>query len=165
MTVDFSQGYLFLIFILVGIIIGLLFDFFRILRRTFKTSDFITYIQDILFWILSGIILIYAIFIFNNGELRAYIFLSIFIGIITYMLTISKYFIKFNVMILSGIKKVIIAIFKIIIYPIKMILKLLKIIFIKPLNFIKNGFKNIMSKFAEVSHKLSICKKKMQKIK
>lgn len=165
MTVDFSQGYLFLIFILVGIIIGLLFDFFRILRRTFKTSDFITYIQDILFWILSGIILIYAIFVFNNGELRAYIFLSIFIGIITYMLTISKYFIKFNVMILSGIKKVIIAIFKIIIYPIKMLLKLLKIIFIKPLNFIKNGFKNIMSKFVETSHKFSIRKKKMQKIK
>lgn len=165
MTVDFSQGYLFLIFILVGIIIGLLFDFFRILRRTFKTSDFITYIQDILFWILSGIILIYAIFVFNNGELRAYIFLSIFIGIITYMLTISKYFIKFNVMILSGIKRVIIIIFKILTYPIKMILKLLKIIFIKPMNFIKDGLKNIMSKFVEAFHKLGIRKKKMQKNK
>lgn len=163
MAVDFSQGYLFLIFILVGIIIGLLFDFFRILRRTFKTSDFITYIQDILFWILSGIILIYSIFVFNNGELRAYIFLSIFIGIITYMLTISKYFIKLNVLILTEIKKVITTILKIITYPFKLILKLLKIIFIKPLNLIKNAFKNIMSKFVEFSHKISIRKKKIQK--
>lgn len=163
MAVDFSQGYLFLIFILVGIIIGLLFDFFRILRRTFKTSDFITYIQDILFWILSGIILIYSIFVFNNGELRAYIFLSIFIGIITYMLTISKYFIKLNVLILTGIKKVIATILKIITYPFKLILKVLKIIFIKPLNLIKNAFKNIMSKFVEFSRKISIRKKKIQK--
>ena len=159
MAVDFSQGYLFLIFILVGIIIGLLFDFFRILRRTFKTSDFITYLEDILFWILSGIILIYSIFVFNNGELRAYIFLSIFIGIITYMLTISKYFIKFNVLILTGLKKVITTILKVIIYPFKLILKLL----IKPLNFIKNILKNIMSRIVVFYTKISIRKKKVQK--
>ena len=159
MAVDFSQGYLFLIFILVGIIIGLLFDFFRILRRTFKTSDFITYLEDILFWILSGIILIYSIFVFNNGELRAYIFLSIFIGIITYMLTISKYFIKFNVLILTCLKKVITTILKIITYPFELILKLL----IKPLNIIKNSIKNIMSRIVVFYTKISIRKKKIQK--
>ena len=31
-----NQAYLFLIFVLDGFIIGLLFDFFRILRKTFK---------------------------------------------------------------------------------------------------------------------------------
>ena len=150
MTFDFSQGYLFLIFVLVGIILGLLFDFFRILRKTFKTSDFITYIQDVLFWILSGIILIYSIFIFNKGELRAYIFLGIFIGTVTYMLTISKYFIKFNVIILTQIKKLISCILKIIFYPIKKILevskKFLKIIF-KPLNLIKDKIIHFSKKF------------------
>ena len=48
-----NQAYLFLIFIINGIIIGVLFDFFRILRKTIKTKDAITYIQDILFWILQ----------------------------------------------------------------------------------------------------------------
>ena len=51
-----NQAYLFCIFIINGIIIGILFDFFRILRKTFKTSDLITYIEDSLFWILTGII-------------------------------------------------------------------------------------------------------------
>ncbi len=156
MTVNLSQGYLFLIFILVGITIGILFDIFRILRRTFKTSDFVTYIQDILFWLLSGIILIYSIFIFNNGELRAYIFLSIFIGIITYILTISKYFIKLNVTILTGIKKIFNLIFKIILYPFKVIFKSVKIILVRPLNLLKNR----LSKTATLLHKISFIKKK-----
>ena len=45
------------IFFLTGICIGLLFDFFRIQRKVLKTCDFITYIQDILFWIVSGLII------------------------------------------------------------------------------------------------------------
>lgn len=48
-----NQAELFLIFTINGILIGLLFDFFRILRRSFKTKDIITYIEDILFWILT----------------------------------------------------------------------------------------------------------------
>lgn len=48
-----NQAYLFLIFTINGILIGLLFDFFRILRRSFNTKDIITYIQDIVFWILT----------------------------------------------------------------------------------------------------------------
>ena len=53
-----TQVYLFLIFIINGFIIGLLFDFFRILRKAIKTSDFITYIEDALFWILTGFIIL-----------------------------------------------------------------------------------------------------------
>ena len=34
-----NQAYLFMIFSLVGIIIGLLFDIFRISRKTIKTND------------------------------------------------------------------------------------------------------------------------------
>ena len=83
-----NQATLFLIFIVNGIIIGFLFDIFRILRRSFKTSDLITYIEDILFWILTGIIVLYSIFIFNNGEIRFFMFLAIGLGITFYMLTL-----------------------------------------------------------------------------
>lgn len=48
-----NQANLFLIFTINGVIIGLLFDFFRILRRSFNTKDFVTYIEDILFWLLT----------------------------------------------------------------------------------------------------------------
>lgn len=55
-----NQAQLFLIFTINGIIIGLLFDFFRILRKSFNTVDIVTYIEDILFWILTR----FYIFIF-----------------------------------------------------------------------------------------------------
>ena len=39
-----NQAYLFLIFTIDGFLIGLIFDFFRILRKEFKTSNIVTYI-------------------------------------------------------------------------------------------------------------------------
>ena len=69
-----NQANLFLIFVINGVAIGLLFDMFRILRKTFKTSDLVTTIQDILFWMLTGILVICSIFTFNSGEIRLFMF-------------------------------------------------------------------------------------------
>ena len=101
-----NQIYCFIIFIVVGIIISILFDIFRILRKVFKTPDFITYIEDIIFGVFSGIIIIYSIFIFNNGEIRLYLFLGILLGILSYLCTLSKLFIKFGDKILTFFKKI-----------------------------------------------------------
>lgn len=89
-----NQAYLFLVFSLTGVIIGILFDFFRILRRIIKTSNFITYVEDILFWILTGFLILYNIWYFNNGEIRIYMFLGIILGVLIYMLTLSSILIK-----------------------------------------------------------------------
>jgi len=110
-----NQAYLFLVFSLTGVAIGVLFDFFRILRRTIKTSNFITYIEDILFWILTGLLILYNIWFFNNGEIRIYMFFGIIIGVLIYMSTLSNILIKT----FSTILQTIIKIFKV---PIKAIL-------------------------------------------
>ena len=143
------QGYLFLVYLISGILIGVIFDIFRVLRRTFKTSDFITYIQDVIFWILTGILLLYVLLKFSSGEIRIYNFIAILIGFIVYMLTISKYFMKINVIILKFLKKIVCEIIRIILVPIKFILKLLRKIF-SPFTFfvinIKNGILNFKKK-------------------
>ena len=102
-----NQGQLFLVFIINGIIIGIFFDLFRILRKSFKTSNFITYIEDFLFWILTGFSILFTLFKFNNGEIRLYMFLAIVIGILIYMIIFSSYIIKVNVSIIIIIKKII----------------------------------------------------------
>ena len=146
-----NQAYLFLVFLLNGFLIGILFDIFRILRKTFKTSDFITYLEDIIFWIISGIITLYTIFKFNNGQIRLYIFVGIIFGSILYMLLFSKIFIKINVLVINCIKKVILKIINIILYPLKYIFKLI----IKPINFvvIKIKMSNIKSIFRNLFKK------------
>ena len=131
-----NQAYLFLIFIANGVIIGILFDFFRILRKTFKTADFITYIEDFIFWILTGAIVLYSIFIFNNGQIRLFMFLGIGIGVIIYMLLLSSYFIKINVSTLNFLKNILSKIIKTISIPIKQFYKIIKKIFFKPISFI-----------------------------
>ena len=122
----------FIYFIIVGIILSIIFDIFRIFRRTIKTSDIVTNIQDILFCIITGIILLFSIYYFNDGNLRLYIFIGIFFGITIYMLFISKYFIKINVSIINFIKKII----HLILIPIKLLLKFTKKLIFKPISFI-----------------------------
>ena len=118
-AVTINQAYLFLIFILNGLLIGIVFDVFRILRRSFKTPNVVTYLEDILFWIISVSIVLYSLFIFNNGEIRGYIFIGILFGIALYMLFFSKTIIKIFVKIILFCKKIIYSLFKIIIFPIK----------------------------------------------
>ena len=110
------------IFFLTGICIGLLFDFFRIQRKVLKTCDFITYIQDILFWIVSGLIIIFVIMKYTNGEIRIYMVLCILLGILIYFLIISKYIMKIFVCILSFLLNIIGKL----LFPIKKIYKIIK---------------------------------------
>ena len=140
---SFNQLYVFLLFILTGIIIGILFDVFRIFRRSFKTNDFFTYVQDLLFWILTGCILLFSIFNFNNGELRSYIFLGIILGIILHLLILSKYFINIFVKIINVLKKIVG-------YPIHIILNFTKKYILCPINKV---FSKILSKLPKIDIK------------
>ncbi len=142
-----NQAYLFLIFSLTGVEIGILFDFFRILRRTIKTGNIVTYIQDILFWILTGILVLYNIWYFNNGEIRIYMFLGIIIGTLIYMSTLSNISVKLFTKILSMIIKALEIPFKTIITIFRKIITTILLLFtknakklkIKKGNFVKNG--------------------------
>jgi len=129
---NFEQLISFIYFIIVGIVLSIIFDIFRILRRTIKTSDIVTNIQDIIFCIITGAIILFSIFYCNNGELRLYVFLGMTIGTTFYMLFISKYFIKINVSIINFIKKVLYFLIK----PFIFILNFTKKLIFKPISFI-----------------------------
>ena len=131
----YSQLFCLLIFTITGIIIGILFDIFRILRKSFKTADFVTYLQDILFWILTGAIILFSIFQFNPGEIRSYVFIGIVLGVVLYMITISKFIMKSSVFIIKWIKKIIS-------YPLHLLENIIKKFMIKPIIFIFNLVKD-----------------------
>lgn len=162
-TETINQSYLFLIFMINGIVIGIFFDVFRILRKSFKTSNIVTYIEDILFWLLTGLLLIYSIFVFNNGEIRGYIFIAIILGVLLYMFSISQYFIKISVNIINFIKKIIVRLLKIILTPFLFILKWIKKILIKPVYFICINLRKKMSNLVKKIKLNSFFNKKVQK--
>ena len=94
-------------------------------------------LQDILFWILTGFIILYSTFTFNNGEIRIFMFIAILIGVVAYMTLISSYVIKINVTIINFFKNIIQKIFNVLIMPFKWIYRVIKKIFNKPLSFVK----------------------------
>ena len=141
-----NQTYLFIVFTIVGIIIGILFDIFRILRKSFKTKDIVTYIEDILFWILTGIIILFSMYKFSNGELRFFMIIGIIMGTLMYMITFSKYVIKISVFVIN--------IFKIwILYPFKVLIKISKKIIFRPIFIICINFKKNFINFVKKNKK------------
>ena len=155
-----NQLYLFLIYVVSGVAISIFFDIFRVLRKSIKTSNLITYIEDAVFWIIVGLFLIWEIFTISYGELRSYIFLGLVLGVILYMATVSKYFIKINVQILNIIKKPIYIIYK----KIKTMYIKIKNIIIKVINKLKLIKQHINMKINPIkgnnikSHKFNIIK-------
>lgn len=130
-----NQGILFLIYVIVGVLIGLIFDLFRSLRKGIKTSNVATYIEDILFWIIVSFIIIGTILKYNYGELRLYIFIGIIFGITIYLLTLSKIILKYTTIIIEFTVKIF-----------NKILAMLLKIFKKPIKFIIINLRKLPTK-------------------
>ena len=137
-----NQAYLFLIFTLNGILIGLLFDFFRIMRKTFKTINVVTYIEDIIFWILTGISIIFFMYRFSDGNLRFYIFIGLGLGCLIYILLLSKIVTKIFMFIIKIIRKII----NLIYIPLKFIYNLINKFLIKKIQLLYIKMRNYLTK-------------------
>lgn len=151
-----NEIYIFAIFILNGALIGILFDVFRILRKSFKTPDILTNIEDIFFILISGFIILYTIFRLNNGQIRIYMLIALILGITLYITFISKYFIKLNVNIIKFIKLILKKILNILFFPFKYIIKAT----LKPISFIfiniQKNIKNAIIKMSKMGYKIRI---------
>lgn len=145
-----NELWLFAIYIASGIIICVLFDIFRALRKSIKTPDVITYIEDSIFWIITSIFLIYLIFILNSGNIRIYTFIGLALGGLVYYFSISKYFMKITVNIFTFLKKVFAEVFSIILIPIKTIFRInKKLICFVCINL--QNTTNIFNKFSKIT--------------
>jgi len=76
-----NQYYILLVYIFSGLLIRIVFDMLRLTRRLFNLSNLIVYIEDILFWVITGILLIFVIYYFCDGYVRVYQLLGLLFGI------------------------------------------------------------------------------------
>lgn len=117
-----NQMYILISFFITGVCIGILFDIFRITRKVFKLPNILIYIEDILFWLLTGMLLLFTIYVITNGEIRLYMIIMLILGSFIYFLLMSKYFIIISQKIIDIIKKIV----KLVFLPIKKIEKMVK---------------------------------------
>ena len=119
----------FLQFVLIGVIISIIFDFFRSYRMNKKVSNISVMIQDILFFVIATIIIIMGIVYILDSDLRLFVFLAIILGIFIYVTLLSKIFINIYNMLFRILKDVI----EIFILPVNLNLQIIKKIY----NFFK----------------------------
>lgn len=99
-----EQVYIFLLSIITGVILGVLFDLFRAFR--FKgIRDVWVYVQDVIFWLVTAVIIIASAFLINEGQLRGYMLIGYLLGAGFYMLLFSKFILYILKYILDGIRK------------------------------------------------------------
>ncbi|MGN0394116.1 MAG: spore cortex biosynthesis protein YabQ [Coprococcus sp.] len=75
--------------VLCGIGAGLLLGVVRELRKAIGTKNVLLAIWDILFWLMLSGLIVGVNYIYSGGEIRLYVFLGIFSGILLYFCTIN----------------------------------------------------------------------------
>lgn len=160
-----TQIYYFMSTILAGIAVGVMFDIYRILRGFNCPNKFVTAISDLLFWILAAIVTFIFMLYTNNGDLRYYIFVGLFVGLFMYFKLISKKFAS----VLGHIIYIIIKVFRIIInlifYPIRLTKYAINYLFfrVKKVEKIIVKKANIKTSVRKVINKLKAVHKKPHK--
>ena len=65
----------------------------RFLKRPLR-ARWVVFINDLLFWLVQGLILFYLLLLVNEGELRIYIFLAVLCGYAAYQSLLKKIYLQ-----------------------------------------------------------------------
>lgn len=106
--------------ILSGILIGIMFDLYNIIRGV-KIPKIIIIIEDILFWILTAVIVFTFLLYTNYAFLGPYVYIFMIGTLIIYLKLISPTILKLERHIIDKVSKFIRIFLKNLIYPIKVI--------------------------------------------
>lgn len=137
-----SELWVFLWTICGGIILGFVFDIFRIKRRIIKTGIVLITIEDLLYWIFAALIFFFTIYLFNEGQIRGFTIIGCLLGAVFYFSAISPLVLKISVTVIDAVIRGVKFIIKIILFPFKLIIKFLR----PPLKAVKNCIYNTSGK-------------------
>lgn len=115
--------------VLLGAILGICFDVFRILRITIPSSKAAVFIQDILFFVIIAAASFYFFVTFNEGIVRGYLLLGELLGFIIYYCTIGSLVFKAAEWIISWLKRILGFVFRVVLWPFFKFFKLIKWLF------------------------------------
>ncbi|MBX9137308.1 MULTISPECIES: spore cortex biosynthesis protein YabQ [unclassified Clostridium] len=106
--------------LLAGILTGLMFDLYRIIRGS-KVPKVVIVIEDTLFWVLAAMVIFAFLLYTNFAFLGPYVYIFMLISLAIYMKFISNKCINFELYVVNAVGKVFRIIFKNISYPFKII--------------------------------------------
>ena len=157
-----EQVRLFFSTVALGAGIGLAYDVIRLFRRLVRHSVLACNIEDLIYWVLVLIAVFYFMLNKNFGEIRLFSVMGFFIGMVLYLMSFSKPILKIMVITAQFLRAVIIKAVAIILYPIKILMNILRI----PYSFILSIYRKLCRRGKKLLQKSgSYAKIKSRKLK
>ncbi|EFM10880.1 spore cortex biosynthesis protein YabQ [Paenibacillus curdlanolyticus YK9] len=76
--------------LLSGIGMGIVFDGYRVVSHELRFAKWTLPLFDLLYWAAATLVVFQVLSAGNNGEVRAYVFLGLVIGVVVYFLMLSR---------------------------------------------------------------------------
>lgn len=110
------------VMLLSGLGMGTVFDGYRVVTNELKFPRWWLPVLDVIYWMAAALVVFRVLYASNNGEVRAYVFIGLAIGIVIYYFLFSR-------MVIAAVKWLIGAVRKLISF----VLRCLDILIVKPL--------------------------------
>ena len=129
----------FLEFFAIGLLLAIIFDFFRAYRKFKTPSNRDIIFQDILYFVIATVIVVLGVVSILNSNFRLYVIIAIILGVLIHTYFFSKYSIKFFIVFFKTSESIF--------GFLNITLSLFKQILIKILNLFKKIAKKCCKKF------------------
>ncbi len=124
----YSQEYMLAVSVMGGMLLGFIWDIYRLFRHYIKLGSVGTAMGDIVYWIVSIYISVNLIFDLSYGNVRLFILLGFLLGALLYFYGISRYILKASIFVVDTILKVLKKILNLLLIPVRFLINLLKVI-------------------------------------
>jgi spore cortex biosynthesis protein YabQ len=151
----------FLVTVGLGVVIGLLFDLYYSIRKIIKPSRVIVHIGDLLIWVVITILVFIILLLTNWADVRFYVFIGIALGLLIYYLVFSNHVKKIYDTLLKLILRLLNMLQFILLFPFRILRKLLLNIFGLISTFIKKITRPIRNLINKPVNSLKIKIKKL----
>lgn len=98
-----KEAHLFIDSLYTGLIIMALYDILRLLRRVIKHKNIFVSIEDFIYWNVAGVFIFSLIYAENDGRIRWFIIVGVFLGALVYAKSFGKFLVKYTSKIINKI--------------------------------------------------------------
>lgn len=116
-----TQFNLILYSILAGILTGLLFDIYRLIRGFENPDRIVTFIEDILFWIFAGLLVFIFLLYTGYVYVGVHLYLYIALGLYIYIKLVSIRFLRIQYKFIKSLSRTLRVIRNFLLYPLELI--------------------------------------------
>jgi spore cortex biosynthesis protein YabQ len=123
MVISISQQFRLVIFsLMAGLITGILFDSYRLIRGVSNLNRVITFIEDMLFGVFTSVVVFIFLLYTNYAYIGVYVYMCMGIGVYLYIKLFSRLFINAQYKIFRALGKIFRIVKNFVLYPFQLII-------------------------------------------